>query len=180
MPDAAHGFTDRAESRLGGARSRLSEPGDVHEDDAGIVDGERVIRQTPPVDGAGLEVLEHDVAVPRDPPHQDPAAFVTQIDRHRALVARDRGPPEALDATIVLGHAYAVAPHDVAGRRRLDFHDVGAEIAEQLARERAGDERPELEHAQAGQLGVAHGRQGNLPRSRRFQWTSRRAHVPKS
>ena len=39
--------------------------------------------------------------------------------------------------------------------RRLDLHDVGAEIAEQLTRERAGDERAELEHAQAGERGVA-------------------------
>ena len=40
---------------------------------------------------------------------------------------------------------------------RLDLDDLGAEIAEQLAGERPGDERAELEDAQAGQRGVRHG-----------------------
>ena len=77
---------------------------------------------------------------------------VAQVDRDRPLVARDRRPPQALAVD-----AHAVAPHDVARSGRLDLHDVGAEIAEQLARERTGDERAELEDAQAGQRGVRHG-----------------------
>ena len=79
---------------------------------------------------------------------------VAQVDRDRALVARDRRPPQAPAVD-----PHAVAPHDVAGSGRLDLDDVGAEIAEQLARERPRDERTEFEHAQAGQRGLTHGPQ---------------------
>ena len=71
---------------------------------------------------------------------------VAQVDRDRSLVARDRRPPEAAAVD-----AHAVAPHDVADAGRLDLDHVGAEVAEQLARERARDERAELEDAQAGE-----------------------------
>ena len=72
------------------------------------------------------------------------AALVAQVDRDRPLVARDRRPPEA--APVV---EHAPPAHRVAGPGRLDLDHVGAEVAEQLARERAGDERAELEDAQA-------------------------------
>src|SRR5262249_9417237 len=88
--------------------------------------------------------LEHDVAVPRDAGDERAAARVTKVDRDRALVPRERGPPEAAPVD-----ALAPGAHRIARSRRLDLHDVGTEVAEQLPRERARDEAPELEDAQA-------------------------------
>ena len=80
----------------------------------------------------------------RDATHRVLPARIAQVDGDRPLVARDRRPPEA--ATV---DAHAVAPHDVADAGRFDLDHVGAEVAEQLPGERAGDERAELEDAHA-------------------------------
>jgi hypothetical protein len=173
-------LADRAEPGFGGARSGLAESGDVHDDDRRVVARQGLVRHTPLVERPRLEVFEHDVAACCDAPHERASPLVAQIDGRAALVARDRRPPQALDATILFGNPHAVAAHDVAGRGWFDLDDVGAEVAEQLACERSGDERAQLEHAHTGQRGVAHERQGNLRPSRRFRWTSRRAPAPTS
>ena len=138
---------------LGRARAGLAEPRDVHEDDAGVVGRERRRSRGPSrASVPGLKFSSTTSQRARDATRDVTAARVAQVDRDRTLVAGDRRPPEApaVDAD-------AVAAHDVAGAGRLDLDDVGAEIAEQLARERPRDERAELEHAQAGQRGVRHG-----------------------
>ncbi len=50
----------------------------------------------------------------------------------------------------------APVAHRVAGRRRLDLDDLGAEVAEQRADVGAGEQLAELDHAQAGERTARH------------------------
>ncbi len=62
VPDPAHRLTDRAETGFGRARTGLAETRHMHEHDARVVAGECCVVESPARQGAGLEVLEHDVA----------------------------------------------------------------------------------------------------------------------
>ena len=144
MADPAHRLADRAEARFLRARTGLPETGDVHEHERGVRGRERVVAETPARDEAGAEVLDHDVAVRGEARHDLAAAWLAQVDRDRALVARDRRPPQA--AAIDAG---APAAHGVALAGRLDLHDLGPEVAEQLPGEGTRDEVAEFEDTHA-------------------------------
>src|SRR5262249_40334558 len=167
VPDAAHRLADRTEPGLRRAWAGLPEARDVHEHNARVHTHEIVVREAEAGERAGLEVLEHDVAVRGDAPYDVLTGRRAQVELDRPLVASDRRPPEAAAVD-----AHAVAPHDVAAGR-FDLHHVGAEIAEQLARERARDERAELEHTDPGE------RRGRIGRARHGQH-SRVADTPRS
>src|SRR5690606_30295139 len=74
------------------------------------------------------------------------SALLSEVERDRALVAADGGPPQA-----VAVEGDPPRPHRVAVPRRLHLDDIGAVVAEQLTGERAGDEAAQLEHPHAAQ-----------------------------
>ena len=101
--------------------------------------------EAPLLHRAGAEVLEHDVGA-RGQLGGDPLALgLAQVERDAALVAGEDRPPQAV---VVVAQAAPVA-HRVADARRLDLDHVGAEVAEQRAGERAGEQLPELDRPQA-------------------------------
>ena len=145
VADAAHRLADRAEAGLVRPRPGLAEPGDVHEHEPGVRGRERRVVHAPPGERARLEVLDHDVDV-------------------RGEVAHERRGPRSVRRSIatdcllraIAGHQRlrpsTVTPHPRIGSPvpgRLDLDHLGAEVTEQLAGERSGDERAELEDAQA-------------------------------
>ena len=127
-----------------GERAGLPEAAHVHQHDLRVAGGQLLVRQPPLVELAGPEVLEHDVALLRQPRRDLAGRLLAQVEHDRSLVAADARPPEAV---AVAGHA--PSPHRVAVAGRLDLDDVGAVVAEQLARERTGDEVAQLEDADA-------------------------------
>ncbi len=146
VADAAHGLADAAEPGLAGQRTGLAEPADVDEDELRVPGGQRLVPEAPALERAGPEVLEDDVAVLREPGRHVAALRLAEVEDDRALVAADRGPPEAV---AVAGDAPAA--HRVALAGRLDLDDVGSVVAEELPGERAGDEAAQLEDADARQ-----------------------------
>ena len=80
------------------------------------------------------------------PAHDLAGPLVAQVERHGALVASDRRPPQA-----VAVEGDAPPAHRVALAGRLDLDDLGAVVAEELAGERPGDEAAELQHSHAMQ-----------------------------
>ena len=146
VADAADGLADAAEPGLAGARAGLAEARDVDEHDRRVGLGQHVVAEPPLVEPARPEVLDHDVARRRQPPHHGAGPLVAQVERDRPLVAPDGRPPQAVT---VAGDA--PAPHRVALAGRLDLDDLGAVVAEQLAGERPGDETAQLQHPHAGQ-----------------------------
>ena len=94
---------------------------------------------------------------------QRAVALVGQVERHRALVA--------VQAEVVGGSRPARAgprPRVVAAVGALDLHDVGAEVAEEHRRERAGEHAREVGDEQTGERagGSVIGAEASLPWSR--------------
>jgi hypothetical protein len=107
--------------------------------------------EAPPLHRPRAEVLDHDVGALAQPQRDPLAGLLAEVERHRALVAREDRPPQRV---VVVAQAAPVA-HRVAARRRLDLDHVGPEVAEQRADVRAGEQLAELDHAQALQRAVA-------------------------
>src|SRR5699024_1766958 len=76
-----------------------------------------------------------------------------QVESHRLLIACKHRPPErgSLDPGL------PPLAHGVAVFRILDLDDLGAQIAEDLPAERAGDELPHLDDSDASERSVAVG-----------------------
>ena len=84
-----------------------------------------------------------------------------RLSATRALVAGQDRPPQAV---VVVSQPAPVA-HRVAVARRLDLDHVGAEVAQQRAGERAGEQLPELDRAQSVQwFGHVSSRNPTAPR----------------
>lgn len=97
------------------------------------------------------EILDHDVDALREPQRDSLCPGLAQVERHRALVTCEDRPPQRV---IVVPQSPPVA-HRVALRRRLDFHDLGTEVAEQGSDVGAGQQLAELEHPDALQGTIA-------------------------
>ena len=146
VADAAHRLADRAEAGLVRPRAGLAEPGDVHEHERRVRRGERRRSRCPSARACpGLKFSSTTSTC---------AGEVARRRRARARSRRSIATDRLLRA--IAGHQrlrpsieHAPPPHRVAGPGRLDLDHLGAEIAEQLTGERAGDERAELEDAQA-------------------------------
>ena len=80
---AAHRFADRAEAGLLAHRPGLAEARDAHQDQAGVVLGQRLVAETPLLERAGAEVLDHDVDLARQPAH-DVLALGRRAGRRRS------------------------------------------------------------------------------------------------
>src|SRR5690606_1415504 len=93
---------------------------------------------------AGAKVLDQDVGLGHQLADNGLAFGGLEVQRHRALVARLHVPPQR-------GAVLELAPlaQRVADLRRLDLDHLGAEFAEQLAGEGAGDQLAHLDHLEA-------------------------------
>ncbi len=151
--DAAQARDRLARRREAGAvavAAGLPVAGHPREDRARVARVDVVGAEAPLLHRPGPEVLEHDVGALAEA-HRDALALgLAQVQRHRALVAGEDRPPQRV---VVVAQAAPVA-HRVAARRRLDLHDVRAEVAQQRADVRARQQLPELDHAQPLQRAV--------------------------
>ena len=130
-PDAAHGLADRAESGLGRPGSGLPESRDVDDDHPRVLSGQMAVAETPFLQSARSEVLEHDVAGAGQPSDHGPALRSVQVDGHRFLVPGDGRPPQTL---ALVGQAPGA--HGVAHARGLDLQDLGPVVARAVGRRR--------------------------------------------
>ncbi len=126
----------------------------VHE--AGVLLAQGLVADAEPLEHAGAEGLEQDVAVADQATQHLAALLVLEVDADRALVAvqrqehrRRRGRLDAL----VLRRRPA---HVVAHAGVLDLDDVGAEVGQQLRAEPARQQAREVEHAHAVQRQRTH------------------------
>src|SRR5690606_16074146 len=144
--EPAHRLRQRAECRPRGVRSGLAEPGDAGEDDAGVALPHLLVAAPPAFEGSRAEVLHHHVGGLHQPQEQLRAVRVAQVQADGALVARDHLPPQWYAVPTVPVVAHAVAVPGV-----LDLDHVGAEVPEQLADERSGEDGRHVDDPQAGQ-----------------------------
>ena len=145
VAQAAHRLADRAEAGLPRIGPGLPEAGDADHDQARIDRRQLGPAEAPLLHRAGPEVLEQEVGLLDQVLEQRLAVGLAQVERDRLLVARDDRPPQRLAVRLLA----APDAHRVALARRLDLDDLGAEVAEQLAAERAGQQGAEFDHAQA-------------------------------
>ena len=102
---------------------------------------------------AGPVVVDHHVGVRGQPPEYLPAGLGGQVEQDAPLVPvvdreADPAPAAVSDAELV------------AAGRPLDLDDLRPELAEQGGHVRPGDDRPEVQHAQAGQRRLGRARLG--------------------
>ena len=108
---------------------------------------ELVGREVPALERARPEVLDEHVALGHEAAQQVLALLHAKVERDELLVARLHGPPQAAALEV----AAAPVAQRVAAIGRLDLDDLGAEVAEDPADERAGEEDAELDDAHAEQ-----------------------------
>src|SRR5262249_62373424 len=128
--------------------------GDARHHQARVDRVQRLPAEAPAFEHTRAKVLEDDVAVRDQPPHDVLPLRQVQIERHQLLVAvADREP---VLATVL---ARAEAPQIVAAAGHLGLDHLGPELGHQRAAERTGDDLGELEHADAFEraAGLCHG-----------------------
>jgi hypothetical protein len=135
-----HRLAHRCEASALSVGTRLAEPRDARDDQRRLALEQRLGAEAPALERAGPEVLHHDVTVEREAPRERLPRLGVEIERDAPLVPRQAPPPHA-------GVPIHAAPSaDGIARERLELHDLGPEVSEHRARERARDELPELEH----------------------------------
>ena len=147
---------DDVVGRLVAVGAVLPEAADRAPDQRGLLGPELRRRQSQPLAHAGAEVLDHDVAFERQPPHDVDARRRLHVDHDRALVAVDGEVVGAVGTDEVRRHAAGDVAH-----RRLHLDDVGAEVGQHLRAERPGQHLRQIEHAHARQRRRARFRVGS-------------------
>jgi len=149
VAQAAHRLADHAEARQVAVRAGLAITRDAQHDEARIQLRQHIPAHAPAFQRTRAEILDQHVGF-GDELARDLLPFAAaQIERQRALVARLDLPP---DGGPLLHHA-PVAQR-IAAVGRLDLDHVGAEIAERLAGEGAGDELAHFDDAYACERSV--------------------------
>ncbi len=146
MAHAAHRFADRAEAWLVAIRPGLAEARQAQQDQARIDGGQRVVAEAPFFQRAGAKILDDDVGIAGEPAHDLLAFGDAQVRGDRFLVARLDVPPERRALV-----QQPPLPQRIAAVGRFDLDDLGAELGQDLARERARDQLTELEDLEPGQ-----------------------------
>lgn len=126
-------------------RARLPVSGHARQHEPRVALAEHVVTQTPLLQRAGPETLDHHVGGLDQLQEQLLPAWVAQVEGDAALVAGMDGPEEVV--TVQLG--LAPVPQRVRPVGCLDLDHVGAMICQQPSAERAGDEGPELQDPDA-------------------------------
>ena len=130
----------------------LPEAGDRAIDEARVVLRQALVVEAEFGEPAGLEVLDHDIGARRELVHDALAVFGLEVDRDRALaaIARMIIRGRHLAAVRALDERRTPAARVVARAGALDLHHVGAEVGEDLARPRPGQDARKLENADTG------------------------------
>ena len=141
---AAHALRDILIGLEIGVAAR-AEPLDRGIDDARVDFLDALPGETLPVEHAGAEILDHDVAAPDQVFEDLLAARRFQVDRDAALVRVQHREIEAVGALDVP----QLAARDVAASRHLDLDHVGAHPGQQLRRGRRRLHMAHVENADA-------------------------------
>ena len=143
--EPAHRLSKGAETRSAGVGAGLSEAGEPHDDQAGVPCVQDVGPDPPALEGARAG------SSPRRRPRCAASLRKTaapsvglEVEGHGALVAADLLPPQRY--TVL---AAAVAAHVVAAARVLDLDHVRAEVTQDLAAQRARQDRRDVEDPQS-------------------------------
>ncbi len=139
VPQAAHGFADRAETRLVLHRPGLTETGQAHHHQFRVQGVQGFPAQTKFFQDAGAEILDEDVGFAQQLFQDRQTVRVFQIEGQRLLVARLDEPPQR-------GAFVQFAPlaQGIAAVRRLDLDHLGAEFAANARGKRPGDQRTQF------------------------------------
>ena len=143
LREAAHRLEDPGEAWPPGIGTVLAEPGDPQDGEARIEALQPGSRDAPAVERARAEVLDQHVGVGHQPGKEIAAFGHAKIERDALLVAVGDLPPQR--------HAVLVRrqrAQRVADARHLDLDDLGAIVAQQTRRERAGHDRRDVDDAQ--------------------------------
>src|SRR5829696_377278 len=97
---------------------------DPNPDQTRVCLAEILVPQPPALQGAGPEVLDHDVGLGYEPPRQLLALGLAQVQRNGLLVTGDDRPPQRL-ALLAVPPPLA---HRVALAGRLDLDDLGPKV----------------------------------------------------
>src|SRR5690606_37256546 len=122
--DAAHGLGDGVVAGLVPVGTVLAEARDGAVDDAGIDLPQLLVTHAYLVGGAGPEVLQYHVGLPRQAVDDLPALFLLEVHGDAALVAVDAEEVGRLAAD----EGRAPGPGVVAGAGTLHLDDVGAQV----------------------------------------------------
>jgi hypothetical protein len=128
----------------------LAKTGHAHQHEARIELRQFGIAQAPAFERAWPIVLDHDVSIGHHAAEQCLPFRARQGQRDQSLVARDHFPPQR--ASVL--HRCPVA-HWITDAGLLDLDDIGAKISEMRCRQRAGNHRSRVQHAQALQWALA-------------------------
>ena len=155
VPQSTRRFGDRGVAGLVRVGSGLSVARHPDQDDARIALAEHVVSQVPFLQGAGTEVLHHDVGFLDEVTEQLAAAGTSQVQGDCFFVARVHGPEDVVPAELGL----APGAQRVRGTGGLDLDHVGAHVPEQPPGEGSGDQGAQLEHPYPVQRpgGIHHG-----------------------
>ncbi|MNT19536.1 hypothetical protein D3C72_1547980 [compost metagenome] len=140
----AHRFRNRGKAGTVLVGAGLAIAGDAHHDQGRIHLAQVFPAQTPFLECAGTEVLDHDIGFSHQLAHDFLPLRAAQVQRQRLLVAALAVPPQR-------GALIQLAPFAqwIALTRRFDLQHLGAKLREQAAGIRAGDQRSQLHHAHA-------------------------------
>src|ERR1700683_1115427 len=105
------------------------------------------------VQGAGAEVLDHDVSVRKQMVEGSATFRVLEVERDALFVPIDAQVVRALP----LDEWRSPAPRVVAARRMLDLDDACAQVGSEHGAEGAGQHAREIENRQASERRLAHG-----------------------
>ena len=143
--EAAHRLGDRREAGLRRVRAVLAEAGDAQHDEARVArraarrGRARAARSCP---GRKFSTSTSAASARRSSASRPGVGL--QVEHDRALVPAEQLPRVRVAA---LGREPTHAAHAVTGRR-LDLHDVGAEVGEVAGRARAREHRRHVDHPQ--------------------------------
>lgn len=135
-----------------GVRAGPAERAHVHHDQVRPVCPEIVEVDAKPAQRRRAEVGHHDIGRRDQPAHQARRLGVVQIDRDAALGATEHR-PAGRDAVVAQRR---VGPCRITLAGTLDLDHVGPELAEQRGRQRAGQDRRQVQDAHTAQRAVSH------------------------
>ena len=148
--DAAGRLRDHVEGEVVLVRAAGAETFQLRVDDARIDGAHYVVAEPQPLDGAGREILHHDIGVLRHILDEREPALGFQIDGDGFLVGVEQKEiPRVLD---VAGRPMQQETARLAVARVFNFDDLGAEPGERLGAGRAGLELRQVENADAGEV----------------------------
>ena len=147
VAEAGDRLAARRKARTVAIAAALAVARDARVDAARVASVHLLGADAPALHRARPEVLDDHVGARAQLGRDLLPARLPQVERDGALVAREHRPPER----VVVVAQLSPLPHRIARGGSLDLHDVGAEVRQQRADVRPGQQLPELDRAQAGE-----------------------------